>query len=237
MVKILNNGNVRGIPVLRNEQLPTKEYNPRAFQVYGPKIVATRGYFDDRALESRFITEEMGPKPLRSDIPINMPSTYKAEAQSIRNKLLLYRFRNHSYIPSMEEANDLDIEPRLLQILRPLMSVIDDPDLRVEVKVLARQYHDDILSERGMDVEAQVLEVIKELNISDTTASLSIKNITDEYCRRFSNEQDRPITFRAMGAIVRKRLNLRTHKSNGVYIVPQSEQLKLTHLYQRYGIY
>jgi hypothetical protein len=36
------------------------EINPRAYDVYGPKLVATRVFFEDRALESRFLTEEMG---------------------------------------------------------------------------------------------------------------------------------------------------------------------------------
>ena len=94
IVKILNNGNVKGFPVLRIEVSPTKEFNPRAFCVYGPKIVATRGYYDDRALESRFISEEMGQHRLRDDVPINLPSVYKDEARSLRNKLLLFRFRN-----------------------------------------------------------------------------------------------------------------------------------------------
>ena len=35
--KILNNGNVRGFPVLRTMFTPTKEFDPRAFIVYGPK--------------------------------------------------------------------------------------------------------------------------------------------------------------------------------------------------------
>ena len=95
IVKILNNGNVKGLPVLRSEVSRTGEFSPRAFQVYGPKIVATRGMYEDRALESRFITEETGSRGLRRDIPINLPVSYKEEALHLRNKLLLYRFRNH----------------------------------------------------------------------------------------------------------------------------------------------
>jgi hypothetical protein len=43
IVKILNNGNVRGLPVLRTMMNRQREFNPQAFQVFGPKIVATRG--------------------------------------------------------------------------------------------------------------------------------------------------------------------------------------------------
>jgi hypothetical protein len=40
-VKILNNGNVRGLPVLRTMMNRQREFNPQAFHVFGPKIVAT----------------------------------------------------------------------------------------------------------------------------------------------------------------------------------------------------
>src|SRR4029079_19563214 len=54
IVQILNNGNVRGIPVLRTIMNQQKEFNPQAFHVFGPKIVATRSRYEDRGLESRF---------------------------------------------------------------------------------------------------------------------------------------------------------------------------------------
>src|SRR3546814_613772 len=94
IVKILNNGNVKGLPVLRTMQTDQREFNPRAFQVFGPKIVAARGSFEDRALESRFLTEEMGQRRPRRDIPINLPDAHREEALVLRNKLLLYRFRH-----------------------------------------------------------------------------------------------------------------------------------------------
>src|SRR5262249_21524151 len=111
IVKILNNGNVKGIPVLRTEESAQREFNPRAFQVFGPKLVATRGYYADRALESRFITEEMGSGRLRTDIPINLPSAYREEALRIRNKLLLYRFRNVGKLTADPRLIDPAIEP------------------------------------------------------------------------------------------------------------------------------
>src|SRR5207245_7310546 len=39
IVKILNNGNAKGFPVLRSEASKTGEFNPRAYTVFGPKIV------------------------------------------------------------------------------------------------------------------------------------------------------------------------------------------------------
>ena len=63
IVKILNNGNARGFPVLRSESVNGREFSPRAYAVFGPKLVSTRGFFQDRALESRCITR----KPEASD--------------------------------------------------------------------------------------------------------------------------------------------------------------------------
>jgi hypothetical protein len=124
IVKILNNGNVRGMPVLRTMMNRQREFNPQAFQVFGPKIVATRGRYDDKALESRFITEEMGARPLRTDIPINLPNSFKDEARELRNKLLLYRFHRRHEVKLDESLVDLRLEPRLNQILLPLLSVV-----------------------------------------------------------------------------------------------------------------
>ena len=84
----------RRIPVLRSESVSAREFSPRAYSVFGPKLIATRGYFQDRALESRCLTEEMGGRALRADVPINLPSSYKEEARQLRNKLLLFCFRN-----------------------------------------------------------------------------------------------------------------------------------------------
>ena len=236
MVKVLNNGNVKGIPVLRNELLPTKEYNPRAFQVYGPKIVATRGYFDDKALESRFITEDMGGAPLRGDIPINLPSDYKEEALALRNKLLLYRFRNHGKNRTLEDITDAHIEPRLLQISRPLLSLVDDAEVKQEIHALIKEYQQDIIVDRGMEIEAKILEAIKDIMNKAPDKPLVIKDITDMFCRRYGKEQERSVTARGVGLIVRRQLHLHTRKSHGVFIIPPSEQEKLPQLYRRYGI-
>src|SRR5439155_236730 len=109
----------------------------------------------------------MGLSGLRDDIPINLPSSYKEEALHLRNKLLLFRFRNlHKHAVS-EELVDRSIEPRLSQIFVPLLSIIEDSGARADLRELARLYNRDIISERGMDTEAQVLEVIRDLLASE----------------------------------------------------------------------
>src|SRR5499433_396499 len=185
VVKILNNGNVKGFPVLRSESDGKREFNPRAYHVFGPKLVATRGFFDDKALESRFLTEEMGQYRLRDDVPINLPSTWKEEALSIRNKLLLFRFRNLNKRKPAENLVDRSIEPRLNQIFVPLLCIIEDPEAKRDLQELAKRYNREMIADRGMDMEAQILEIIRDMLSSPYGSSrLPLKDITSWFVDR-----------------------------------------------------
>ena len=235
VVKIFNNGNARGFPVLRSEVSPKGEYNPHAYWVYGPKIIATRGPFEDRALESRCLTEEMGQRGLREDIPINLGDRYKEEALVLRNKLLLFRFHNRSRRVPTELLVDRTIEPRLNQIFVPLLTIIDDEAARADLQDLARQYNRELIADRGMDTEAQVLEIIREL--ADSYGSrVTIKDITRIFGERYGLEYDRKVSTRWIGYVVRRRLMLTTHKSHGTFVITPSELQKLGRLYEKYGI-
>ncbi|MGH9461338.1 MAG: hypothetical protein ACRD1X_08970 [Vicinamibacteria bacterium] len=236
IIKILNNGNAKGFPVLRSEASSTGEFNPRAYAVFGPKLVATRRAFEDRALESRCLTEEMGQGKLRDDIAINLPASHKEEALHLRNKLLLFRFRNLGRRRPSEELVDRTIEPRLNQIFVPLLSIVDDPTAQAELKELARQYHGEMVTERGMDLEAQILEVIRDLLTSDSAEPFSVKDIAAWMADRHGSEYQRPITPKWIGSVVRTRLHLKTRKSNGVFVIPREEMPKLTELYEKYGV-
>src|SRR5665213_1158376 len=120
IVKILNNGNVKGMPVLRTMQNRDKEFNPRAFRVFGPKIIAMRGSYDDPALESRFLTEDMGMKSIRDDITIPLPNALREEALALRNRLLHFRFCHLFETKPDSSALITGVEPRVNQIVLPL---------------------------------------------------------------------------------------------------------------------
>lgn len=236
IVKILNNGNAKGFPVLRSEASGRGEFSPRAYDVFGPKLVATRGFFEDRALESRFLTEEMDQYHLRDDIPISLPSSHKKEALHLRNKLLLFRFRNLHKREARESLVDRSIEPRLNQIFVPLLSIIENAQAREDLRELARRYHREMIAERGMDMEAQVLEIIRDMIASPIKPPLSIKGITGWFTDRHGDDYERKITPKWIGSIIRKKLNLKTNKSHGVFVIPPSEKPKLERLYEKYGI-
>ncbi len=230
IVKILNNGNVRGIPVLRTMMNRQREFNPQAFQVFGPKIVASRGTYQDQGLESRFITEEMGTRKLRPEVPINLPRTFKEEARTLRSKLLLYRFHRRWEVMLDESLADLALEPRLNQILLPLLSVVSDPDLRATLKEAALEAQSALIAERGSSIEGQVLELLADLMRTAEGIGVPVGAVSAALAKRYGQEYERPVTDRWVGAIVRKRLNLRTYKSHGVYVIPVAQRLDIEEL-------
>ena len=236
LVKILNNGNVRGFPVLRSEVSSKGEFNPFAYHVFGPKLVATRGSFDDRALESRFLTEEMGQARLRDDVPINLPVGHKEEALHLRNKLLLFRFRNLNKRAISDSLVDRSIEPRLNQIFVPLLSIVEDEKVRTEFRDVMRQYSRELVNERGLDSEAHVLEVIKSLLAAPETKALSVSEITARFAELYEDEYERKITNKWVGFLIRRRLGLKTERGREGYVIAPTERPKLARLYEKYGL-
>ena len=235
LVKILNNGNVRGFPVLRSESNGKGEFNPEAYQVYGPKILATRGDFADIALESRFLSEEMGAGEFRTDIPINLPQEHRTEAQSLRNKLLLFRFRNRHKRRDLANMSDAGLEPRLNQIFNPLFSIIEEPAARDRLRAIVLQVQKDLVIERGFKVEAQVLEVIQELLILNET-KLTIKEITRRFKDIHEDDQDYKISPKWIGYVIRKKLHLKAERRGGSFVIPDTEKDKIDALIIRYGL-
>ena len=122
-----------------------------------------RGYGLERT-RTRSLDSFVGPLAIiRSDIPINLPESFKDEARTLRNKLLLYRFHRRHEVKLDESLVDLNIEPRLNQILLPLMSVVADETLRSELRSMAIEAQLDLVADRGLLVEAQVLEILADL--------------------------------------------------------------------------
>ena len=236
VVKILNNGNARGFPVLRSEQVDRREYDPRAFAVFGPKLVATRGFFEDRALESRCLTEELGQGRLRTDIPINLPDIYQTEARHLRNQLLLFRFRHWHRERATEPLVDRGLEPRLNQIFTPLLAVMDDDASRAQLRAFGRRLQRQTVADRGFEVEARVLEIIRDLAETPEGSRLAVKDITQWFADRFGDEYDTKVSTKWIGGVIRRKLLLRTQKSHGVFVIPPGEQPKLEPLYEKYGI-
>lgn len=237
MVKVFNNGNMRGMPVLRTMVNRHKEFNPQAFKVYGPKIIAMRGSFEDRALESRFLTEETGIRSLRDDVPLYLPPSMKVEALNLRNRLLHFRLYNFFNIKTDTTALIEGVEPRLNQTALSLLSLVDDPDVRCAIQAVLIEENANTLLERRETIEGAVLvSVVEAFAASGGGANVTVRDIAKRFNAAHCVEYGGQISNRWIGNVLRKGLRLVTRKSSGIYVVPISEKPKIDALAARMGM-
>ncbi|MBS7616509.1 bifunctional DNA primase/polymerase [Candidatus Bathyarchaeota archaeon] len=126
IVKILNIGYDRRL----GHYTRADDINPQktiSYNVFGPKLLATREEFRDKALESRCLTfiarEKSKPMPLYRD------KKFLVEAQALRNKLILWRFRKYNELKTKVESLETpEIEAelnvsssRIKEVLAPLI--------------------------------------------------------------------------------------------------------------------
>lgn len=234
LTKILNNGNVAGLPVLRTMTNRHKEFNPRAFRVFGPKLIGMREQFSDRALESRFLTEETGQRSLRTDVPIQLPTELGEDAQTLRNKLLYWRFRERANVHSDPSRVARGVEPRLNQTALSLLSIMDDPELRTRLHESLAREDGRVRQERAGSLEAVMTEVLASLFAAEA-GQPALTAIAAAFNIAAGDHLTRPISPKWVGWFLRTRLRLSTVRVRGVFVVPESERAKVAALVERYG--
>ena len=236
LTKILNNGNVVGLPVLRTMSNRDRELNPQAFRVYGPKLVAMRHGFSDPALESRFLTEETSGRSLRGDISIQLPDSLGVEALALRNKLLSWRFQARFKVQTDPSRLVAGIEPRFNQTAIALLSLIDDPSLRRRIGDALVGEGARVLQERASSPEATMIAAVLDAMGASPTGRASLTEVATAYGRRLGSDAGSSMSNKGVGGFLRDRLRLTTMKSHGTYVVPSTERMKVDALAKRYGI-
>jgi hypothetical protein len=235
LVKIFNNGTVKGLPVLRSIQNREKEFNPVAFNVFGPKIIAMRGSFDDEALESRFITEETGGRSLRSDIPINVPARLHDEALLLRNRLLHFRISTFFKTEPASDRTSADLDPRLNQIGLPLLTLADNADDQAIIRDALLRQQRETREQKAQTLEGLVLSALIDAVALEPDKPVSVQAVTDRTNITLERAGQPLLQPRRVGAILRNRLQLIARKSNGVYVIEINRD-RLTNLAKRYGV-
>jgi hypothetical protein len=223
LTKVLNNGNVRGLPVLRTMANRHRELNPTAFRVFGPKIVGMRGPFADDALETRFISEATGGRPIDPTIPIHLPNAYRAEAQDLRNRLLAYRLRHRSEAtPDPTRLID-GVSARTNQTALALLSLIDDAAIRDRVAARLADTAPISTAPRA-SLDALMLQAVAETFAAGSGAHAAVRDIADRFNARTIARFAAPMTNKWVGAYLRTRFSLATTKTRGLYVVPATER-------------
>lgn len=234
IIKILNCGYHRGTPIVKCE---LETFTPQAFDVYCPKLIASRERYEDPALESRCITHETDICT-REDIPKILPPEFQKEAESLRNKLLLYRLKNYRTPPKLDtELEKLNVEPRLKEIMMPLMAITEGTAVKSSLLQLIVDYQRDIIRERGLSLAKLVLESIGILHKEGE--SLSVGKIAAHVRERLGIEGEYELSARKVGSIIKRDLRLKKRRGtvgNNVPIVVIWEPQKIRRLCMKYGV-
>jgi len=179
VIKIINQGYEKNRNVIRCDK--ERNYELKFFDPFGPKVLATRREFEDKATESRCLTLVMKPTP-RHDIPPNLTDEFFKEVQALRNKLLLWRFKNfYSINPDFGATIKLDyLEPRLRQVSVGFFSMFEhEPEEIENFKTFLVGMQAEIISQRGDTMEGKIVVAIAELVIERFEAQGFLK-ITPE---------------------------------------------------------
>jgi hypothetical protein len=233
VVKILNNGNARGFPVLRSQMNQKKEFEPRAFQVYGPKLVAMRGSYQDVALESRFLTHFMAKGKKEKHIPTQLPKKMKIEAEILKQKLLMYRFKS-LFSVSNNQVEQEGLSDRLRQILTPLLAVAPNEAIRNSILHVAKKSFEGLSFEGAFSFESEILKAIRFVQNEDKL--LSVTEITRALRLQNERDFDRSLTVSLVSRTLRNRLGLRLYKTRGIVTVHPLQDEIIQKLRVQYGV-
>ena len=176
----------------------------------------------------------MGSREMRSDIPISLPKNFSNEALGLRNKLLYWRFKNYNNDFSREHVIERSIEPRLKQIILPLLSIIPSLEVRSSLTRFIEEYNNEIIVERSMSWEAETLMALLGC-YNENGESPTIKQITEKH--NFAQREQESLTSKKIGWIVRDKLKLFSYKSRDGFVVPLKENKeKIEILKKKYGV-
>jgi hypothetical protein len=155
-VKILNSGYQKGTPLVRSESAG-KSFVPTSFNVFGPKIIANRKIFEDRALETRCLTFQMIEKDVRDGVPKQLPTNFAEEGLALRNKLLAFRLAEFGNI-APREADLRGMDNRRAQIGASIASLICDQRFKEQFITYLANESNDAQREglRGYTIEALI---------------------------------------------------------------------------------
>jgi len=235
IIKIINQGYERGKFVMRCDKEQNNKIN--FFDPFCPKILATRRAFFDKATESRCITYVM-KETTRKDIPLNLNKNFWDEALILRNKLLLWRFRNF-YKINPEKRIDFDfgdLEPRVKQIVYSFVNLFsEDTEQLDNFKDFIMNHQAEIIEERKNTLEGSIVGSIFNL-LKRGENNISASDIINE--GGLTNFKGQPLQPRALSSIL-KGLGFGLPKGRKVEGKTKRclplEPVKLENLFKRYG--
>jgi len=260
IVKILNSGYSANSPVLRMRVKKDGEMATQSFHVFGPKILGSRMKFGDDALESRNITYRLMPMTKEEiNKPAHLDTDFFSRADTLRNKLLSFRFETYPKI-SADESTLQDIQfPRLRQSALALTSLAKyiGEDVYNSVMKFLVNYEAELKSNQSDNIEADVMVVIIDLMFGsdDSKRTIHLTEIsnyfTDHKLAEYSDRAEREYTDKygnitkssnyvispkKIGGIVNRMGIKKSRDGHGFYIDLVLEEKRIIALIGRYAL-
>jgi hypothetical protein len=165
---LLRNGSSHGQRVFRG---------PRAYDVFGPKAIASRQGAGDAALASRGLVVAM--RPTMRDLPALDPDVLAGIADRLQPKLLTFRLENYARVKPVALASSC-LTPRLRDIARALaLALLGDPDLELELIEIVKP-HDALakLDRHGEPEWVVMTALYGRIHIHSAVHTLTVKQLT-----------------------------------------------------------
>lgn len=231
MLAFLKSG-VGNKAVLRTEGEKRREV--MAYMIKSPKIFTSEQPINNAGLQSRTIVIQMQKSKKRLPL-MRLPKFYE-EAQAIRNKLLLWRFRNLNNI----NLNDIEygfeelecFDRRVQQVITPIY-YLSDKDTRKEIVNFAKKQEEETKKERLESLEGQIFQTIVDILPEYVTLKAITEKINENRSKR------RPITARKIGSVVRKIFKFeieRMGNQNISTLILDNQEEKIKELCDYFGI-
>jgi len=237
IVKMLNTGYQKGFPLTRTEKRKDGTFEVISYDVYGPKIIATRREFKDQALESRCLTERMDGK-VRTGLPVSISQTFWDRAQHLRNKLLAWRFRNYNRIQPSTAVIDLKIQPRLAQIINPLLSVVSDERTKANLIEFIMNEDSRFREDRANTIDGRIVRALLRIQSNGNPGYVSIEELTEEVNRSIPNDRYK-LTNVKVGRLVNRTLGLpreRTGRERRIVLNSDKARERLEYWCKEFGL-
>jgi hypothetical protein len=211
-------------------------YAVRAFLIKCPKIFTSEKPIYDSGLRSRVI--EIRMEKNKRKIPLYRPKSYFDEAQELRNKLLLWRFKNYPKIDlkkieyGFEELNPFD--GRVQQVVTPIYYMADKAS-RKEIIKFAQEQEEETLRERREELHGKIFEYLVSNYKPDAGVTLP------EIFEHLTSGGEYPkLTSKRVGNDIRKllRIDIKREGHDNVSTLQlrkKAEKLKELSIY--YGIF
>lgn len=233
IIKIINLGYEKGKSLLRCEKNNNNKIN--CFDPFCPKVLSTRKPFEDKAVESRCITTTM-TGTTRKDIPRNLDDDFFEKALQIRNKLLMWRFKNYFKIDTTKKIELEDIEPRVEQIVSNFGILFANDSNKLEFfKRFVKKQQENLIEERQNSVQGQIVEIIHQLCYNGFW-NISNKDIVEK--EEIFDERNKKVTNRGLNKYL-KELGFKKSEliriNNQVKRCIPLEEKHIIKLFKRYG--